>query len=355
MHKEKSCILFITRKYPPAVGGMENYAYNLYKLFSKHHICYKISLGKKQTNLIWFIPWSLVYGFFLCSTKRITHIHIGDAVLSPIGILLKKFFKIRLSITVYGLDLVYKNPFYQLIIKKFLPKYPTVICISRATKEICVSKGVDKNRCHVIPCAIDTNIKSNFIEEDELIKKIKLKLNVQEKKILLTVGRLVKRKGVKWFIENVFIHLPDKYVYVVVGDGPEFIKIKKSIEELKITNRVFLLGRVSENIKFSLYSIADIFIMPNIKVANDLEGFGIVALEAGLYNVPVVASNIDGIKDAVINNVTGILVPERDTQNYINAIIMAEKIDRKKISFFIKKYYNWERVYKNYKKILKLS
>jgi glycosyltransferase involved in cell wall biosynthesis len=66
--------------------------------------------------------------------------------------------------------------------------------------------------------------------------------------------------------------------------------------------------------------MADVFVMPNIRVDGDQEGFGIVLLEAGAYNLPVVASNLEGIKDAVLDGKTGRLVPERDADSYLEAI-----------------------------------
>ena len=155
------------------------------------------------------------------------------------------------------------------------------------------------------------------MEVEKFISKHNIKINA--KVILLTVGRLIKRKGHAWFIENVFGKLPDHYIYMIAGLGPEQEQVEKIIRKFNLTDRVHLLGYISEEEKNCLYQISDLFIMPNISVEGDQEGFGIVALEAGSHGLPVIATDLEGIRDAIIEGKTGRLIKEKDVQAFLAA------------------------------------
>ena len=81
-----------------------------------------------------------------------------------------------------------------------------------------------------------------------------------------------------------------------------------------------LFGEISNKFRNVLYNAADMFIMPNITVPGDMEGFGIVALEAGSCGLPVIAADIEGIRDAVIDGKTGFLIEEEDAEGFLERI-----------------------------------
>src|SRR5690606_3656164 len=131
-----------------------------------------------------------------------------------------------------------------------------------------------------------------------------------------TVGRLAKRKGASWFIENILPTLPKDVHYVLVGDGAERPTIEKATKDKSMQSRVHLLGAVSNKEKRDWLAVADIFVMPNIKVPGDMEGFGIVAHEAAMAELPVVASNLEGIAQALQDGQNAILLKPGDKEAY---------------------------------------
>ena len=140
-------------------------------------------------------------------------------------------------------------------------------------------------------------------------------------RILLTVGRLVPRKGVKWFVEHVMAKLPENVVYAIAGTGPDEQAIRDSIRAIgSAGTRVRLLGRVDDETRTALYTGADIFVMPNLPVGGDMEGFGLVALEAATAGALVVASDLEGIRDAVLEDETGVLCPSGDAECFVARI-----------------------------------
>ena len=117
------------------------------------------------------------------------------------------------------------------------------------------------------------------------------------------VGRLVERKGIYWFIKNVFPKLDKNYIFLIMGKGQEELKIKELIKSLKLQDRIIMLGRAPDDLKRLLYNASDIFIMPNIPVEGDMEGFGTVTIEAASCGLPVITSNLEGINNQAKLNI----------------------------------------------------
>jgi glycosyltransferase involved in cell wall biosynthesis len=275
---------------------------------------------------------------FYCLTREIDILHMGDGVMTPMGYILKLLTGKKVTFTAYGKDINLKMRFYQWIMPFFFRQMDAVFCISRYTMDECLKVGIARDRCHVVPCGLDVG-KLDFPEHSEGLKSDFLdryNLALKGRGILLTVGRLSKRKGVLWFIESVMPEIRNDYIYLVVGDDKTEIsdirswfgvrkisyrsEIEETIQELKLEENVFLLGKIPFADLRQLYVIADIFIMPNISVPGDMEGFGIVAIEGGYAGIPVIASDLEGIRDAVLNEKTGALVQEKNIEQYIEQI-----------------------------------
>jgi glycosyltransferase involved in cell wall biosynthesis len=233
------------------------------------------------------------------------------------------------------------------LIIPFLKKADQIFPVSRYTKEQCINRNLPAKKLSVITNGLDFSQRISITDKDKQTIHSKLKVDLVNKKILLTLGRLIPRKGHSWFIENVFIKLPKNMVYLIAGDGPEYPHILSIVDNLEVNDRVSLLGYVSEVEKAYLFQLADLFIMPNITDENDQEGFGIVLLEAGSYSLPVVASNIEGIKDAVIDGISGKLVEEKNAHDFINTILNMD-LDRNLISEKLRQKYDWQIISRKY-------
>ena len=122
-----------------------------------------------------------------------------------------------------------------------------------------------------------------------------------------------------------------------------------------MSGRVKLLGRLSDDDWLECYQYADVFVMPNIRVENDVEGFGIVAAEASLAGLIVVASGIEGITDAIQHEKNGILVESENAEAYIdvlksiqnNKTVWTEKAEN--YSMYTKKHYSWNVICEQYR------
>lgn len=341
-------VLFITRKHPPQVGGMEKYSYELIKNFPEDKEV--IALNKPQIHLIWFLPYALIKGIFL--SKKVDLVYLCDSLLAPIGLIIKKISRKPVISGAMGLDITYNNWIYQNFNVRCLKYIDKVVAISRATVNECIARGIHRNNCVFIPVGIEKNINIKKNENKDISKFIGS--NTKDNKILLTVGRLVKRKGVNWFVKNVLGELRENVIYLIVGDGPEKDEIKKNAIKRNIEGRVLFLGQVSNDNLNLIYKSSDIFVMPNIKVKGDMEGFGIVAIEASMHGLPIIASDLEGIKDAIADNKNGILVNPGDVCGYVKNInsLLDNDEYKNQLGIRFKKYtednYGWDKIIKRY-------
>ena len=138
---------------------------------------------------------------------------------------------------------------------------------------------------------------------------------------VLFVGRLVERKGVTHLVEAVAQLADRRARLVIVGDGPERPRLEARARELGIADRVEFRGRISDADLRTAYQRAGVFVLPAVLDSRgDTEGLGVVLLEAMNYGVPVIASNIGGIVDIVVDQETGLLVPPADAAALASAL-----------------------------------
>jgi phosphatidylinositol alpha-1,6-mannosyltransferase len=238
-------------------------------------------------------------------------IHVQDGVLAPLGYLLSRLSDKPYTVVLHGLDITYASRLYKLYALPAIRRADHVFCISQIAADEAKRRGVDEAKLQVIPLAVADDLYGKS-DRGELIKQLSLP---DDTKVLLTVGRLVKRKGVAWFITNVLPGLVEQHpqlVYLVVGEGVERGNIEAAVAHAGLEANVRLLGLINGNLYEAVYNGADAFVMPNITVPGDVEGFGLVLLEASVCALPVVAADTEGIKDAVTNDQNGVLVSVGD-------------------------------------------
>jgi len=207
-----------------------------------------------------------------------------------------------------------KNFFKKFLLKKIYPLSDGFISVCRFTGNVLVRKlKIHPDKITVIPPLVATmKIRE---PSDKFFEK---------NKQIISVGRLVKRKGFDILI-NAFSHLlkdiPPDVNLVIVGQGPEEVNLKNLIKSLGIENRVALKGNLDDSSLGAEYSKSRVFVLTNITLPNgDTEGCPTVLLEAMAHGIPVVASREGGTEDAIrdgetgyladVKNITGDLLPK---------------------------------------------
>src|SRR5712692_517426 len=148
----------------------------------------------------------------------------------------------------------------------------------------------------------------NFSQNDA--SRIRARHKLVGRRVILTGGRLVERKGhdrVIQALSRVVLDVPDA-VHLVVGRGPEEDRLRALARANRVEDRVVFCGFVPETELMAYYQAADVFAMPNREVEGDTEGFGIVFVEAGACGKPVIGGRSGGAVEVIRDGVTGFLV-----------------------------------------------
>lgn len=313
-------ILFITRKFPPSVGGMETHAYELYQELAKQNEVDLLKWGGSNKLLPVVYPWLLVQAVVRAWVRKPAPdvIYLQDGIMAPLGWIVKLVARRPTVVTVHGLDITFKNPLFQAVVPPCIAKQTAVAAVSEGTKDE-VLKRLPKANTSVVLNGVQDKFKASEPKEALLARVAQeTELSVeqlQQSKILLTTGRLVRRKGVAWFVTSVMpdlVAVNPHILYLVCGAGKQQAAIQEAIARHGLQANVKLLGRVSDATMHALYNAADVFVMPNIPVPGNVEGFGLVALEAASCGTLVVAADLEGIRDAIRNGENGLLVPAKD-------------------------------------------
>ena len=314
-------VLFLTRKFPPSVGGMETAAASLWEAVSSGDPQARlIALGRSNRHLVWWLPGAVLRLFAQLLLRRPRVILAGDALMNAAARPVAKLFGVPTVVMVHGLDITYTNSLYRSVVLPRLRAAPRVLCNSRATAELAIGCGVPPYRICVIPLAVEPP-PTGPAERIELRQALHATLGVDPGAlVLVTLGRLVARKGVRWFVREVLPRLPETVVYAVAGSGPEADSISETAAAAGVSDRLYLLGAVDDVVREQLLCGADIFIQPNIPIDGDIEGFGLVAVEAALRGTPVLASDLEGLRDAVTDGQTGTLLKACDVDLWVASV-----------------------------------
>jgi phosphatidylinositol alpha-1,6-mannosyltransferase len=151
---------------------------------------------------------------------------------------------------------------------------------------------------------------------------IRRRLGAERDPLLLSVGRLQRRKGHDVAIRALAALAPrlPSLRYAVVGTGEEQDSLRRLAEECGVADRVHFEGAVSDADLPAYYAACDVFVLPNRKEGEDIEGFGIVFLEAQASARPVIAGRSGGAPEAVSDGETGLLVAGEDVGELARAV-----------------------------------
>ena len=351
-------ILFISRAYPPIVGGIENQNAALSLWLKEHADVTTLAnrFGKKFLPI--FLPYALCRAIFM--VRSFDAILLGDGVLSIVGWAVKLFFPKKTVISVvHGLDITYPLPIYQsLWVRIFIPKLDRLIAVGNETIRLGVRHGIAREKFEFIPNGIDPkkHYNPNFTRKD--LESI-IGDEHKDATVILTSGRLARRKGVAWFVRNVLPKLPREVFYVVAGDGADRDNIRNAVKETEAFGQVKLLGYVNDRTRDILMNTCDMFVQPNIPVPGDVEGFGITPIEAASCGIPVIVSRLEGLKDAFADHRNGILATPEDAEDWKEKIehFIANEEERKTFGERARRYtvehFDWTTIAARYASIIK--
>lgn len=323
-------------------------------------------------TIIQHAPWKGIEvrtSFFLARLARklpkIVEEFKPDVILfsSMVTASLAKFTRSRIDVPMvtinHGQDVKMPIGIYQNFVPKVFKALDGVISVSRATRDECIKRGMSPEKGVALPNGFDMKDFKRVPDKLEAKKDIgnEFSIDISNKKVLLTVGRQVKRKGHEWFITEVFPKIESDVLYLAIGEGPEHQRLLELVSNSPYKSDILFVGKQSDEVLKKAYAAADLFIMPNIPVPGDMEGFGIVLLEANLAATPAVASDLEGIKDVVVNGENGFKIPVYEADKFADKIDATLKNEYQELSQssrnFVEENFAWNKVAEQYITYLK--
>lgn len=343
MNKKK--ILIITRNLPPLIGGMERLNWHIADELSHENEVLLLShkeaqntapqncnfYGVRLNPLPLFLIAAFIKTFLICVVKKPDILFSGSGLTAPIAVFWAKFFRKKSIVYIHGLDIGTDNKIYNILWLPFICAANQVIANSSPTFDICIRKGIHREKLKIIHPGVSY---PPTPKDNKLIEQLINQYQLEEKKILISIGRLTQRKGLNEFIDLSFskiVQAIPNTVLIVIGDTPsqslnknlqskEFIL--STAKKHQIEHNIVFTGNISnDNILSSFYYLADLHVFPVKHIPDDPEGFGMVAIEAAAHGTPTVAFATGGIVDAVQHEKTGYLIQNQDYQNMTHTII----------------------------------
>ncbi|EKD32969.1 MAG: Glycosyl transferase, group 1 [uncultured bacterium] len=324
--------LILTIDFPPMFGGVARYLCELsLSLHDSVSVLAQNMKGAKEfdlnsninterVNLFWpFWPhWTKIIFIIFKKRKEFDQLIISHVL--PLGLpalFAKVFLKKQYILIMHGLDynLAGKNAWKIFLRSIILENAKLVICNSNA---LCVRASAENPGINSTVLYPSPSQKHMALAE----KYQKTDLSPHNPIRLLTVARLVPRKGHELVLRAIsqLISEGTDAFYTIVGDGPEYGKLFDLARELNLEQKVKFERNASDEAVREIYKKSDLFVMPTLTIGADVEGFGIVYIEAASYGLPSIATDMPGVNESVINNETGLLIEEGDISALSEAI-----------------------------------
>ncbi|UPG84814.1 glycosyltransferase family 4 protein [Luteibacter aegosomatis] len=339
-------LLLITRNLPPLRGGMERLnAQMANALAEDHHVTVMAPKGSRldHTSLVrlvccpWpgvamFLVWAAIVGTFRALTGKPRWILGGSGLVAPVVLLAGWLSGARRAVYLHGLDIVVDSRLYRALWLPAIRRMNRCLVNSRNTRKLAIMEGVDEKRICIVfpgvamPAPSDSRVSSS--------SRFRASHELGDGPLILSVGRLTRRKGLAEFVEHAMPSLLAKRAdirLVVIGDeAPDALnasgvgqrqRIMDAALRAGVDESVHMLGPVSESTLRAAFEAASVHVFPGLDVSGDVEGFGMVAIEAAAHGVPTVAFAVGGIPDAVNDPRSGSLVMAGDYAGLVQRLL----------------------------------
>lgn len=316
-------ILLITLEWPPMHGGVSEYLSGLFSALPEDRVA--VLYDKTVLEGLGRMRWISTISKAVQMAKETNAEMVAVSHLLPMGyvaLFLKLFHKKPYIVFVHGLDvkMLRRNPWKRFLGKLILKNAERVIANSHHTESLAREYCNNPEQIVVIyPCPSGPAMR---IVNPEKVQELREKYQLGNAQVLITVCRLVERKGVDTVISD--LEAIGKFCndvkYLVVGDGPDRERLKRLSREYKVEDKIIFTGKVDADDIADHFGLGDVFLMLARETENDVEGFGIVYLEAGYHKLPVVAGRSGGVPEAVLDGKTGVLVDPGGGDQMVSAV-----------------------------------
>ena len=254
---------------------------------------------------------------FLLLRQKISLVICGHLSLLPLAAIAAFICRARLALIIHGIESWQRRRW---VVRFATRAIDSLVSVSSLTAERFTSwSGVRMNKAFILPNSVDLSQFKPGGRDIRLIKRYRL----GSSKVILTVGRLAAQERMKGFDEviDVMPQLLKRFPtlkYLIVGDGSDRPRLETKVRDNGLSNHVIFAGRIPDEEKVLHYNLADAYVMPSAG-----EGFGIVLIEAAACGLPIVGSQVDGSREALLNGRLGCLVNPTNQSELLEAVTTA--------------------------------
>lgn len=338
-------VLHITRNLPPLVGGMERLNWHIADELSRYArvqvigpagavACKPSGVDVQEVPLrpLWrFLLASAWHGFRLARRQRPEWVLAGSGLTAPAAWLAARACGARAAVYVHGLDVAVRHPVYRALWHPVLRRMDLVIANSSPTAGLARALGVNEDRLRIVHPGVALPA---VPQSPKALREFRERHGLGSARVLLSIGRLTHRKGLREFVRNALPSIvkgaPD-VVLVVIGDAPSDAllagvqsrdSIQAEAEAAGVGQNLRFLGVITDSQALACaYDSAAVHVFPVRELPGDPEGFGMVAIEAAAHGLPTVAFATGGIVDAVAEGRSGKLVAPDDYSGLRDAVL----------------------------------
>ena len=337
-------VLVVTRNLPPLRGGMERLNQHLLEElaveFDVRVCCPRESIaglparvsgrGAPLQPLPVFLASSAANVFGEARRFRPHLVLAGSGLTAPLARLAARAAGAPAMAYLHGLDLIAPSRVYQRLWVPQFPRLDAVLVNSRHTAGLAAAAGVTASHIHLLHPGVEApewepQSGNNFRQRFSI---------PAQSPILLSVGRLTPRKGIAEFIEAalpaLIARVPSACLVIIGGEALHSLKgggqgqrarIESIVRRLGLQEHVRLLGEVDDPTLNAAWFAARALVFPVLDLPGDVEGFGMVAVEAAAHGLHTVAFAVGGVADAVADPLSGALFPPGDYAGMTQALI----------------------------------
>ncbi|WP_313253881.1 glycosyltransferase family 4 protein [Stenotrophomonas acidaminiphila] len=337
-------MLHITRNLPPLIGGMERLNWHMAEeLCREAEVCVIGPKGSAEqcpsrANLV-EVPLRPLWRFLLTSGLEAVraacrwrpHVVLaGSGLTAPIAWVAARCCGAKTTAYLHGLDLSVRHPAYQMLWLPFIRRMDRCIVNSTPTLQLALEAGVAAEKIRIVHPGVSMPQEA---PSEQTAHAFKARYGLENRTILLSVGRLSRRKGLLEFVEQalptIVQQCPDVLLVVIGGVPKDALHpasnsggtIRAAAQAAGVLENVKLMGNVSESDLLTAYQVASLHVFPVCNIAGDPEGFGMVAIEAASHGLPTVAFATGGVTDAVAEGQSGRLVNAGDYDALARAVL----------------------------------
>jgi len=289
----------------------------------------QIKLGLKSIGFFgWKYPSESLKSKIFCITSakyfskiakdleiNILHAHFNGAPAHTAMLIAKKL-EVPFTFTTHAFD-IFVNRNVQALRTRIENSFNTITESAFHKNYLRELTGINDEKIKIIHICPDLDKINKIKKEEKRIRNNDRKIN------LITVSRLVEKKGIKYAILAVkkILQEAPELQYIIVGDGPLKSELVTLIRKLKLEKNIRIVGPLDNTSALKMVAKSDIFILPCIKARNgDMDGIPTALMEAMALEIPVISTTISGIPELIENGKEGFLVKPKHVEQLANAI-----------------------------------